>query len=445
MFAVDITLINGHADVVRNPKPNPPYFSILTSIALETQIEAAMNSAFKFADDGWDMIYDAQNYRPVGDEEIDQKNEATNAAVKGHAKRMFGDEKYLWTDIKKSGSMKHDLDSVRERFWRIKHNVRVRTKSTDPGIPTTMEDYNNVGWLKKLSSDEIVIYCGFNNQEQYSHIKAPVIFDKQNDKIFNQTFGADNHDLDGDVAGSGKTGMDRCAFPDLTSDWVTQGLTYSAYFIDDQTRAARPTQIFLCASHLEKISKKKFYFSSEAFLKEIGTGQFRGDPKTFKKKFRSIIKAFSEKPKPSVDIVEYYPVHQVLLHELFHVPGHGKADDADRPCYGWKNCAALASDPKEAVSNADTLALFALALFWERNGVCVTNRGNLIERNDKHKCETEPPLDELEKDWDERRAKAAKEDEENRKKEEEAKKEGEDDGVRVTLAKEVPFEPPGDK
>lgn len=64
--------------------------------------------------------------------------------------------------------------------------------------------------------------------------------------------------------------------------------------------------------------------------------------------------------------------------------------------------------------NADSHTMLGVALFWERNNVCVTPNGNLVARNEDapHKCETEPPLDELRRQWDQKRAELAKDDRE---------------------------------
>jgi hypothetical protein len=73
----------------------------------------------------------------------------------------------------------------------------------------------------------------------------------------------------------------------------------------------------------------------------------------------------------------------------------------------------MSANPEHALNNSDSHAMFGLALFWERNNVCVTNNGNLVARDENapHACETESSIDELRKRWDEQRAQRANEDE----------------------------------
>ena len=88
------------------------------------------------------------------------------------------------------------------------------------------------------------------------------------------------------------------------------------------------------------------------------------------------------------------------------MPGYGKSEDIGKKCYGWRNCAKLASTPA-GVTNADSFAYFALALWFVSQDVCVTQNGNLVpsEAALKNCGASQPTLDDSTKKqdakWDE--------------------------------------------
>jgi hypothetical protein len=100
----------------------------------------------------------------------------------------------------------------------------------------------------------------------------------------------------------------------------------------------------------------------------------------------------------------------------------------------------MSAHPENAMKNADSYTMFALALFWERNNVCVTKNGNLVARDENapHKCETEPPLDELRKQWDKQRVNLAKDDEQLSR--DHARVEDGDKITQIGFAKDVPWD-----
>lgn len=83
-------------------------------------------------------------------------------------------------------------------------------------------------------------------------------------------------------------------------------------------------------------------------------------------------------------VYDYFPcsicLEQTLLTftlQMAHMAMYGKARDFTKKCYGWRNCAKLGSSV-QGQNNADSLALFALALWFVIQGICVTENGNLV-------------------------------------------------------------------
>jgi hypothetical protein len=88
-----------------------------------------------------------------------------------------------------------------------------------------------------------------------------------------------------------------------------------------QTMASRATQIFLCPDYLKVFTKKKYFFSTEELLKKID--KFEGDPPkeqgrrlSRKEKLKGMFKKITSSGKQEPEIMEFRPVHQIMLHEV---------------------------------------------------------------------------------------------------------------------------------
>ncbi|KAF2107062.1 hypothetical protein BDV96DRAFT_673776 [Lophiotrema nucula] len=392
-------------------------------------IEESVNSAFGLADNAWNMLEAAKKDTGTSDPKT--------AAVKALSKVMFGTEDAAWT---KKGDTKLTPQDVYGNIKEFDQRKKVSYEKVlaQPDVKVIEEADGTKrpekGWMKKATAWEFVFYCDLKNWTPATGSDKGKIYDWGLDAV-----------LETKVSDQIKSAMDSCLVDTPKPGvFTTAAFAYSRGHPNDITIPVQVSQIALCPWHLRKSQKLKQKSVSQ--LKQV-FDQFKGDPKGITNQFKSMFS--SEQP----EIEKYAPEDFNILHEvrftspinaqicrlddvsraqplqsrfhlllplkiealleeqkllteisqLTHLPNYGKSIDATggKRCYGWRNCAKLSSTD-DGVINADSLALFALALWFVSQDVCVTQNGNLVPSDAALKAcgASKPTLDDSTKDQD---------------------------------------------
>ncbi|KAF2114611.1 hypothetical protein BDV96DRAFT_661037 [Lophiotrema nucula] len=322
-------------------------------------LEKSVDSAFSLANNAYRMLHAAQ---------MDTGNTSpATPAVKALAKNMFGSEDGAWTALN-TDSQFSPKDAY-QQIYLLAVDRRIKYEQNDPPVKIVEENgikKPEIGWAQKTNDlFQSVIYCDVKNW-------TPV--------------------TEGDAkAKTSKKGWTNACVPNRKFSQIqdhTMAFTLVKESDESVTYPAAVSQMVLCPWFLIK-SKEKGQTRVEQLKSKFD--QFKGDRKARAQGIGGMLKVLFNEAKPEIE--KYMPLDYLILHEFSHMPQYGRTKDVDpKKCYGWRNCSKLGSTAI-GQNNADTLALFALALWFLSEDVYVTENGNLVPSVDSLKdCLTPGPV-----------------------------------------------------